>query len=93
MGAPLTYNMILRKNLKYFISVFNKTDDNFVADMDLLIPITLVQLQGIFHFDKSDPMIGEIPINKEIADKLTGLGVITKIDLDSYDYFLGCCES
>lgn len=77
----------MKKNVKRYISVFNKNNDDFVGVVAFNVTPALEELQVIFN--EVNDMYDEFPISKDIEYKLR-IFLNKKLDLNEYDYFLSC---
>lgn len=72
-----------------YISVFSKTSESHVDDLDFVEQPSIEFLQAIFLVDADNPMYDEYPIDVVTATKLAPL-VQKDFDFERFDYFLSC---
>lgn len=74
------------KNVRRFISYFNKTNEKHVGDIDLIY-VDLSTIQVLFNQNIENPMYDSYPITPKEAVFFTELARIS-FDFEKYDYFL-----
>lgn len=77
------------ESVRRYISVFSKTDENHVRDLQFVQQPTLKVLRAVFSTGADDPMYDEYPIDARIADQLKSF-IRDAFDFEHFEYFLSC---
>ena len=77
------------KNIKRFISKFEKNGEKFIEVINFKNELPLNILQKIFH--ETSSMYEEYWISNDVA-KIIEPYLYEKLDINHYDYFLSCEE-
>lgn len=84
------------REVRGFSKIPDDDGDQFMEVAYKLKPVDLTFLQKIFHIDLNDPdeatidMIYEFEVRREQAKALQPYVIDGVIDIDKYDFFLGC---
>ena len=74
-----------------YISVFDRSDEHYVGDIEFKIQPKLTFLQELFVISRDSPMYDEYPIDPQIADRLAVL-INDRFDLERFEYYLSCVD-